>query len=218
MVAMAMTAAAGTDMMTARERMIRDDIAGRGVRDVRVLQALREVAREEFVPADLRSQAYPLPIGHGQTISQPYIVAAMTELARIEQGSRVLEVGTGSGYQAAILARLGAEVFSIELVEALGNRAALRLQRLGYTNVQVRIGDGYLGWPERAPFDAILVTCGAPHVPPPLLEQLKPGGRMVIPVGPEGGVQSLQLIEKLDASTVRTEDVMSVRFVPLVRR
>ncbi len=206
--------------MSARERMIREDVVGRGVSDARVLQALRDVPREAFVPERLRDQAYadhPLPIGEGQTISQPYIVAAMTELARVPPGGRVLEVGTGSGYQAAILARLAVAVYSVELVDTLGRTAAGRLARLGYTNVQVRVGDGYLGWPEHAPFDAIVVTCGADHVPPPLVEQLKPGGRMVIPVGPAGGVQSLQVLERRAPGAITTQDVMAVRFVPLRR-
>lgn len=208
------------DLATARERMIREDLSGRGVRDVHVLRAMREVPREEFVAPEQRGRAYadhPLPIGRDQTISQPYIVAAMTELARVKAGDRVLEVGTGSGYQAAVLARLVAGVYSVELLEPLARTAAERLQRLGYTNVHVRVGDGYAGWAEHAPYDAILVTCGAEHIPPPLVAQLKPGGRMVIPVGPAYDVQTLKVVEKTAGEAVREEDIMSVRFVPLVR-
>jgi protein-L-isoaspartate(D-aspartate) O-methyltransferase len=157
----------------------------------------------------------PLPIDHGQTISQPFIVALMTELLEPEPGDRVLEVGTGSGYQAAILARLVARVYTIEIIEPLAERAAERLARLGYHNVETRLGDGYHGWPEAAPFDAIVVTAAADHVPPPLVEQLRAGGRMVIPVGDRFSVQQLLLIEKTADDEVRTRQLLPVRFVPL---
>ncbi len=208
----------GNTMTEQREAMVRDTIASRGVRDPAVLAAMRSVPRHEFVPEDVRRYAYadePLPIGQEQTISQPYIVAAMTELIKVGPEDTVLEVGTGSGYQAAVLARIVRQVYSIEIVPELGQAAAGLLPRLGYTNVEVRIGDGYVGWPEHAPFDGIIVTAGADHVPAPLVEQLKPGGRMVIPVGPTLSVQSLLLIEKMQDGTIRTNDVMPVRFVPL---
>lgn len=201
-----------------RERMIQLDIEGRGVRDPAVLRAMREVPRHEFVPAELRNHAYedhPLPIGLDQTISQPYLVAAMTELLKLDADDVVLEVGSGSGYQAAVLARIVPRVYTIEILPELGQSADERLQRLGYTNVVVKVGDGYAGWPEHAPFDGIIVTCGAEEVPPPLLEQLKPGGRMVIPVGPSSNAQSLKLIEKRADGSVVAEDIMPVRFVPL---
>jgi protein-L-isoaspartate(D-aspartate) O-methyltransferase len=178
------------------------------------------VPRHAFVPADYRSLAYedrPLPIGSGQTISQPYIVALMTELIDPEPGDRILEVGTGSGYQAAVAGEVVAEVYSIELLPELAISAAERLQRLGVENVTVRAGDGYLGWPEHAPFDGILVTAGADHVPEPLVEQLAPGARMVIPVGEGGPDQVLKVIEKRPDGGVEIEDVLPVRFVPLRR-
>jgi len=203
----------------ARERMVREQIESRGVRDRPTLAALRRVHRHLFVPAELVAQAYedhPLPIGHGQTISQPYIVAFMTEAARVSPASRVLEVGTGSGYQAAVLAVLAKEVYSIEIVEPLGTEAARRLSALGHGNVKVRVGDGYAGWPSEAPFDAVVVTAGAPHVPPPLFEQLAPGGRLVIPVdAPEGGYQVLWRITKGTLGEWREERLLDVRFVPL---
>jgi protein-L-isoaspartate(D-aspartate) O-methyltransferase len=189
-----------------------------GALDPRVLQAMDEVPRHEFVPESIRASAYedrPLPIGHGQTISQPYIVALMTALARIKPDGVVLEVGTGSGYQAAVLAKLASKVYSIEIVEPLGRQAAERLHRLGYTNVEVRIGDGYAGWPEHAPFDAILVTAAPDHVPEPLIEQLKPGGRLVVPVGMPGAIQELMLIQKDPTGRVTRRKVISVSFVPL---
>ncbi len=188
--------------------------------DREVLRAIGEVPRHEFVPPDLRDFAYenrPLPIGYEQTISQPYIVALMTALARVDGDSTVLEVGTGSGYQAAVLAEIAAEVYTIEIVEPLGRQARETLARLGYDNVHVRIGDGYAGWPEHAPFDAIVVTAAPEHVPQPLIEQLAPGGRLVIPVGDQRGAQTLEVHEKTaDGEVVRTE-VLPVRFVPLVR-
>src|SRR5512139_467223 len=180
----------------ARAAMVANQIASRGVKDARVLEAMRTVPRHEFVPPPVRDDAYvdsPLPIGHGQTISQPYIVALMTELARPAPGDRVLEVGTGSGYQAAVLSRLVDKVFSVELVEPLAESAAATLRRLGYANVVVRNGDGYLGWPDEAPFDIIMVTAAPEAVPRALVAQLKPGGRMIVPVGRVYDVQDLQL-------------------------
>ena len=200
--------------------MVADQIEARGVRDPEVLAALRAVPRHEFVLAEHRSLAYtdqPLPIGLGQTISQPYIVALMTELLDPGPDDVVLEVGTGSGYQAAVAARLVSRVYSIELVPELAAAAAERLGRLGLTNVEVRAGDGYLGWPEHAPFDGILVTAGADHVPPPLVEQLAPGARLVIPVDDDRGDQVLQVLEKRPDGTVDVRDVAFVRFVPLLR-
>jgi protein-L-isoaspartate(D-aspartate) O-methyltransferase len=188
--------------------------------DPRVAQALVDVPRHEFVPVSLRHQSYenrPLPIGRDQTISQPYIVALMTELAQLDGDDVVLEIGTGSGYQAAVLAELAGHVYTIEIIESLGRNASAVLQRLGYTNVSVRIGDGYQGWPEYAPFDAILVTAAPEQVPEPLLEQLKPGGRIIIPVGPYRRTQSLRVIEKDQAGKFTEHDVLPVSFVPLTR-
>jgi protein-L-isoaspartate(D-aspartate) O-methyltransferase len=188
--------------------------------DPRVLAAMRSVPRHLFVPPARRSEAYndyPLPIGEDQTISQPSLVALMTHLLRPEPGDVMLEVGTGSGYQSAILSRLVRRVYSIEIVEPLARQSAERLQRLGYANVGVRHGDGYAGWPEQAPFDGIIVTAGAPHVPKPLIEQLKPGGRMVIPVGPAHLTQRLKLITKDGEGRVRERTIIPVRFVPLTR-
>ena len=186
--------------------------------DPRVMEAIGRVPRHEFVPPAQRSHAYdnrPLSIGYGQTISQPYIVALMTDLIKPQADFRVLELGTGSGYQAAILAELTGQVYSIEIIEALGKQAAERLSRLGYDNVTVRIGDGYYGWEEHAPFDAIVVTAAASHVPPPLVEQLKPGGLMVIPVGSRFLTQQLVLIRKEPGGQLVTRQVAPVMFVPL---
>lgn len=191
---------------------------GKDQLDPRVIAAIGNVPRHEFVPASLRDRAYlnrPLPIGHEQTISQPYIVAIMTDLLALLPGGRVLEVGTGSGYQAAVLAELGVEVYTIEIVEPLGVRARALLERLGYTNVHLRIGDGFAGWPEAAPFDAIIVTAAAPEIPPPLLEQLKPGGRMIIPVGGQLTGQDLVLVEKDAQGKVKRREILPVIFVPL---
>lgn len=223
--ALAVCACIGTgatqDDRAARERMVDTTIAARGVRDERVLGAMREVPRHLFVrPAD-RASAYddsPLPIGHGQTISQPYIVALMTELARPRASDRALEVGTGSGYQAAVLSRLVERVYTIEIVDALAEEATRRLAELGYPNVVVRAGDGYAGWTDAEPFDVILVTAAPDHVPPPLLAQLAPGGRMVIPVGPVWSVQELRVIDKDATGRVTTRTVTPVRFVPLIRK
>jgi len=203
---------------TARARMVHDQIAARGVTDARVLAAMTRVPRHEFVPASQRRLAYedgPLPIGHGQTISQPYIVAFMTAALNPQASDRVLEIGTGSGYQAAVLSGLVAEVYTIEFVAPLAQRACADLQRLGYGNVQVRCGDGYLGWPEAAPFDAVIVTCAPEQVPRVLVDQLKVGGRMILPVGPQGGVQELILLRKTTSGLER-QAVMPVRFVPMV--
>ena len=188
--------------------------------DARVKDAMGRVPRHLFVPPSQAAAAYdnrPLAIGHEQTISQPYIVALMTDLLKPQAEHKVLEVGTGSGYQAAVLAELVRHVYTIEIVEPLGVEARERLARLGYKNVSVRIGDGYQGWDEHAPFDGIIVTAGADEVPPPLVKQLKPGGRMVIPVGEQGGVQSLQVLEKQPDGAVRTREIIPVRFVPLTR-
>jgi protein-L-isoaspartate(D-aspartate) O-methyltransferase len=199
--------------------MVENQIKFRGVRDEAVIRAMLKVPRHKFVPPASQREAYgdyPLPIGHGQTISQPYIVAAMTELLQLTPEDRVLEIGTGSGYHAAVIAEIAAEVFTIEIVEPLGISAAERLRELGYDNVHVKVGDGYLGWPEHAPFDAIIVTCAPENVPAPLVEQLKPGGRMCIPVGPMGE-QELYLLTRRPDGTLETRSVFPVRFVPLVR-
>ncbi|MDH3511466.1 MAG: protein-L-isoaspartate(D-aspartate) O-methyltransferase [Gammaproteobacteria bacterium] len=191
---------------------------GKDALDARVIDALLAVPRHEFVPADLRSMAYlnrPLPIGHRQTISQPYIIAVMTDLLAVPANGRVLEVGTGCGYQAAVLAQLCDSVYSIEIVEPLGYEAKARLERLNYDNIHVQIGDGFAGWPEAAPFDAIIVTAAADEVPPPLVEQLKPGGRMIIPVQRGFGGQELVLIDKDNQGTMSHKNILPVRFVPL---
>lgn len=186
--------------------------------DDTVLQMMSSVPRHEFVPEDLKNRAYenrPLGIGHGQTISQPYIVAIMTDLLDLKPDSRVLELGTGSGYQAAILSGLVKEVFSIEIVEPLGLAAKQRLVRLGYDNVTVKVGDGYYGWEEEAPFDAIIVTAAASHIPPPLSKQLKIGGRMIIPVGSMFMTQQLLLVTKQEKDKLITRQILPVRFVPV---
>jgi protein-L-isoaspartate(D-aspartate) O-methyltransferase len=204
----------------ARAAMVARQIAARGVRDARVLAAMRDVPRHFFVPPDLQASAYddrPLSIGYGQTISQPYIVALMTAIVRPQAGDRALEIGTGSGYQAAVLSRLVAQVYSIEIVEPLAREAERRLNRLGYGNVTVRAGDGYAGWPEMGPFDRILVTAAPDHVPQPLVDQLRPGGRLVIPVGSIFEGQELQMLEKDNSGRVRTERIAPVAFVPLRR-
>jgi protein-L-isoaspartate(D-aspartate) O-methyltransferase len=191
---------------------------GRSTLDDRVLKVIGEVPRHEFVPDKLRDSAYrnsPLPIGHGQTISQPYIVAIMTALLDPKPTDRVLEVGTGSGYQAAVLAKLVKHVYTIEIIDPLGRLAEKRLKRLGFENVTTRIGDGYYGWQEQGPFDAIVVTAAASHIPPPLLKQLKPGGRMIIPVGSRFLTQQLVLITKNDDDTLQTKQLLPVMFVPL---
>ena len=205
-------------MKAERDRMVADQIASRDVRDPRVLGALREVPRHLFVPEAHRSQAYddhPLPIGEGQTISQPYIVALMTELARPSPTDRVLEIGTGSGYQAAVLSRLVAHVYSVELNDVLHEQARLRLRTLGYANVTAILGDGYKGWPGAAPYDIVIVTAAPEEVPEALVAQLKPGGRLVIPVG--GYSQELRLTEKDANGRTRARSVAPVMFVPMVK-
>lgn len=200
----------------ARRRMVEEQIRSRGVTAPRVLAAMETVPRHLFVPDAERGNAYadrPLPIGARQTISQPYIVALMTSLLDVQPGDRILEVGTGSGYQAAVLSRLARKVYSVEILEPLANRARRTLSVVGYNNVHVRVGDGYKGWPEEAPFDGIIVTAAAPRVPEPLLRQLKPGGRLVIPVGE--GYQDLEVLTKrADGGFDRTK-VLPVRFVPM---
>ena len=191
---------------------------GRAALSPRVLDAFAEVPRHAFLPDTLRAAAYinrPLPIGHGQTISQPYIVALMTDLLDPEPDDIVLEIGTGSGYQAAVLAKLVKQVYSLEIVAALAEQASERLRRLGYGNIEVRQGDGHAGWPEHAPFDAIIVTAAAPDIPPVLIEQLKPGGRLLIPVGSRYSGQDLLLIEKDRHGRVSQKSVLPVIFVPL---
>lgn len=203
----------------ARERMVREQIVSRGVLNPETLRALRKVPRHEFVPPELAHRAYddtPLPIGQGQTISQPYIVALMTQLITPRRGLRVLEVGTGSGYQAAVLAEIVDSVFTIEIVPDLARSSAERLRRMNYENVLVRQGDGYLGWPEHAPFDAIVVTAAAEEIPKPLIDQLADGGVMVIPVGPAESVQYLMLVRK-QGDRAAPQTLIPVRFVPLVR-
>lgn len=203
----------------AREKMV-ELIRSRGIKDERVISAMLKVPRHLFVDKSQWGSAYddrPLPIGYGQTISQPYIVALMTESLEIKKGEKVLEIGTGSGYQAAILAELTDKVYSVEIIEELGKRADRILKNLGY-KVRIKIGDGYNGWEEYAPFDAIIVTCAPDHVPPPLIQQLKIGGRMVIPVGPTGLYQTLWLIKKEKEDKLIYKNLGDVLFVPLVRR
>ncbi|UCC74557.1 MAG: protein-L-isoaspartate(D-aspartate) O-methyltransferase [Gemmatimonadota bacterium] len=190
-----------------------------GVRDSATLAAMRAVPRHEFVPDEYLNRAYgdhPLPIGNGQTISQPYIVAFMTEILNPAPRMKVLEVGTGSGYQAAVLAQIGCEVYTMEIFGALATSARLRLGRLGYGDVTVRHADGHYGWPDQAPFDAVIVTAAAGHIPPALVDQLRPGGRMIIPVGSVYGIQNLILVEKRSEDDVRTRNLLPVRFVPML--
>lgn len=204
----------------ARERMVEEQIVARGIEDSRVIAAMRKVPRHRFVPATEAGHAYrdtPLPIGQGQTISQPYMVALMTQLADPRATDRVLEIGTGSGYQAAILAELVQHVYTVELEPELASTARSTLRELGYANVTVRAGDGYAGWPEQAPFDIVMVTAAPDHVPTPLVEQLKAGGRMILPVGSTFGVQELRVLEKDSSGQIRTREVAAVRFVPLRR-
>jgi protein-L-isoaspartate(D-aspartate) O-methyltransferase len=210
------TPSAAAPYAVERTAMVTTQIEARGVKDPAVLAALRRVPRHEFVPAAALPFAYddrPLPIGEGQTISQPYIVGFMTELLEVKRGQRVLEIGTGSGYQAAVLAELGVEVYTIEIVEKLARNSRALLQRLGYEKIHVRAGDGYLGWPEQAPFDRIILTAAPPRVPQPLIDQLKPGGRLVVPEGVQE--QDLVLYTKSDDGKLRREAVLSVRFVPM---
>jgi protein-L-isoaspartate(D-aspartate) O-methyltransferase len=214
----AQTAAPVDQFASRRLRMVKDQIEARGVKHPRVLAVMRVVPRELFVPEGVRLQAYedhPLPIGFGQTISQPFIVALMTELLDLKANDRVLEIGTGSGYQAAILSRLAKEVYSIELVSQLARSAAETLKRLDFSNVTVREGDGYRGWPEKAPFDRIILTAAPPEIPKVLVDQLKPGGRLVAPVG--AGIQDLVVVEKSANGKTTTRSVLPVRFVPMKR-
>jgi len=199
--------------------MVQRQIVARGVKDPKVIKAMLKVPRHLFVPEARRAYSYgdyPLPIGEGQTISQPYIVAYMTEALDLRPDDKVLEIGTGSGYQAAILADLVKEVYTIELIEKLGKKAQQTLRALGYKNIHVKIGDGYKGWPEKAPFDAVIVTCAPEQVPRALIRQLNEGGRMIIPVGRTGGVQKLVRAVK-KGGRLKTENVMYVRFVPMVK-
>jgi protein-L-isoaspartate(D-aspartate) O-methyltransferase len=209
------------DAMRARRlEMVEEQIAARGVKDARVLEAMRSVPRDRFVPPDMLRFAYedsPLPIGSGQTISQPYIVAYMTDVLEVSRNHRVLEIGTGSGYQAAILSHLAKEVYTIEIVPELARRAAAVLKELGYANVHVREGDGYAGWPEHAPFARIMVTAAPERIPQPLVDQLAPGGRMVIPVGDRHGMQWMTIVEKTNKGIVERRTI-PVRFVPFTRK
>jgi protein-L-isoaspartate(D-aspartate) O-methyltransferase len=223
MLAVAACAAGGVrqstpDFEAARRRMVDEQLAARDIRDQRVLEVMRRVPRHEFVPEDYRDRAYidaPLPIGEGQTISQPYIVAFMTQALDVQPEHRVLEIGTGSGYQTAVLASLAKTVYTIEIVPSLAERARLTLDRLGFRNVHVRTGDGYLGWPEEAPFDRVMVTAAPPAVPKALVDQLKVGGLMAIPVG--AVVQELRILRRTESGT-ETLDTLPVRFVPMVRK
>lgn len=202
-----------------REAMVRRQIESRDIRSDAVRRVMRKVPRHLFVPANLEEAAYfdqPLPIGHGQTISQPYIVAFMTEQLDLKPGHKILEIGTGSGYQAAVLAELVEQMFTIEIVEELGRRAERTLTELGYENIQVRIGNGYAGWPEEAPFDRILLTAAPEEIPGTLVEQLVPGGRLVAPVGPVHGVQEIIVLDKDRDGRARRRSVLPVRFVPMV--
>jgi protein-L-isoaspartate(D-aspartate) O-methyltransferase len=204
----------------ARERMVREQIEARGIRNPDVLRVMRETPRHLFIPEPMRSAAYedhPVPIGYGQTISQPYIVALMTELLEPHKDARVLEIGTGSGYQAAVLAPLVRHVYTIEIVRELAESAAALLKKLGYHNVTVRWGDGYLGWPEEAPFDRIILTAAPPDVPKALLDQLKPGGKLVAPVGSSVFGQDLIVVEKTRDGKIRRRSVIPVMFVPMVK-
>jgi len=211
--------AAEPDFAALRERMVKTQIEERGIKDKGVLEAMRKVQRHKFVPPSLQNFSYedcPLPIGDGQTISQPYIVAVMTELLGLSKNDLVLEIGTGSGYQAAILAELSGEVYTIEILPTLAQKAEVLLNKLGYRNISVKCADGYLGWPQNAPFDAIIVTCAAPKVPGPLIEQLAEGGRLVMPIGAEAN-QELKLLVKHDGK-IEEKDIIPVLFVPMTRK
>jgi protein-L-isoaspartate(D-aspartate) O-methyltransferase len=200
-----------------RQRMVKYDIVARGIKDPALLKAMDKVPRHRFVPPGFRHQAYadhPLPIAEGQTISQPYVVALMTDLLELKPGDRVLEIGTGSGYQAAVLAEIVKEVYSIEIRKPLADGSRQLLQELGYRNVKVKYGDGYFGWPEHAPFDAIIITAAANHIPPPLIKQLKEGGRFILPLGSTVYYQMLTLVKKEDEE-IRMKQFGSVRFVPM---
>jgi protein-L-isoaspartate(D-aspartate) O-methyltransferase len=201
--------------------MVEDQIIARSVLDQRVIEAMRSVPRHLFVPGNLQKRAYddtPLPIGHGQTISQPYIVAYMSELLELRKNDRILEVGTGSGYQAAILSAIIGEVYTIEIIEPLAQKAAETFKKTGYTNIHVKTGDGYYGWEEHAPYDGIIVTAAAEHIPPPLIDQLKEGGKIIIPVGEVYEVQTLMTVIKHPGGKIETRKMLPVRFVPLTSR
>jgi len=203
-----------------REQMVKTQIESRGVKDAAVLNAMRKVKRHLFIPEESRNKAYhdgPVPIGYGQTISQPYIVAYMTEVIKPQKHFKVLEIGTGSGYQAAICAEIVREVYTVEIIEELGNSARKRLSELNYQNVKVKTDDGYYGWKEYAPYDAVIVTAAAEYIPPPLIEQLKEGGRMVIPIGSPFMTQMLMLVEKVEGKT-KTKSLFPVAFVPFTRK
>jgi protein-L-isoaspartate(D-aspartate) O-methyltransferase len=207
----------GVDFAAERQRMVHQQLVARGIQEPRVLAVMARVPREEFIPSEFREASYgdrPLPIGYDQTISQPYIVAFMTEQLQLKPTDRVLEIGTGSGYQAAVLAELAKEIYTIEIVEPLAKSAEATLHRLGYKSVQFKVGDGYKGWPEAAPFDAIIATCAPDHVPQPLVDQLAENGRMIIPVG-EQFAQMLYLLEKKNGQ-IRQTATLPVRFVPMV--
>jgi len=204
-----------------RYKMVEEQIAARGIDDENVLQAMRDVPRHLFVPRGKRSSAYgdfPLPIGYGQTISQPYIVALMTKLLDPERDDFALEVGTGSGYQAAVLSQIVRKVYTVEIIPPLGKAAEKRLKEAAYENITVKVGDGYYGWEEYAPFDCIIVTAASDHIPPPLIRQLKKGGKMAIPVGGPFQVQNLMLIEKSEEGEIQMKNILPVRFVPLRRK
>jgi protein-L-isoaspartate(D-aspartate) O-methyltransferase len=226
---LSLAAASSDEYVKRREEMVREiqqeaqadrSILRKATLDQRVLEAMRKVPRHEFVPQDQKRFAYenrPLPIGYGQTISQPYIVAIMTDLLKLEPQDRVLEIGTGSGYQAAILAELVSEVYTIEIIGGLASQAKQRFQHFGYSNIQTRHGDGYYGWAPAGSFDAIMVTAAADHIPPPLIKQLKPEGRMLIPVGGKFTVQQLVLVEKDKEGKTKLRQILPVQFVPLTR-
>ena len=204
-----------------RYQRVEQQLVERGIKDEKVLKAIRDVPRHLFVPEKYRESAYgdfPLPIGYGQTIPQPYIGALMTELLDPKEGDVALEVGTGSGYQAAVLGRIVSKIYTIEIISPLGKEAKKRFEILGYKNVTVKVGDGYLGWNAHAPFDCIIVTAVSTHVPPPLIQQLKKGGKMVIPLGNPFQIQNLMLIEKSEEGDIKTKNVLPVRFAPLVRK
>lgn len=201
--------------------MVERQIASRDVSDPEVLEAMRAIPRHRFVPDEHKNAAYtdqPLPIGHGQTISQPYIVAYMTEQLKLDSGEKVLEIGTGSGYQAAVLSAITDNVYTIEIIEPLAETARKRFEELGLTSIKTKTGDGYYGWEKYSPYDAIIVTAAAGHVPPPLIKQLKPGGRIVIPVGGVYQVQTLMLIKKQEDGSVQSQQLLPVRFVPMTGR
>lgn len=203
-----------------RRQMVERQIAARGISDKATLSAMRKVERHRLVPKEQVRNAYqdrPLPIGHGQTISQPYIVAYMTEIIEPRSGMKVLEIGTGSGYQAAVLAEIVDEVYTIEIIEPLGKRAETNLKELGYTNIRTKVADGFFGWEEHAPYDAIVVTAASEYIPPPLIEQLKEGGKMVIPLGAPLAPQHLMLVEKKKDGKWKTKNLLPVRFVPFTR-